>query len=174
VIRRRLGIATVAFIVVGAPALNAQEERVTDLVPRVVDLVARTSRFGATTTESARRVEIVVAADVLFRFDSWDLTPRARRTLQDAAEQIESKAIGFVRIEGHTDSKGMDFYNIVLSRRRATAVRHALDGLLRPRISFRTFAYGERRPIAPNTKRDGSDNPKGRAKNRRVVIKFRK
>jgi hypothetical protein len=99
VIRRRLGIATVAFIVVGAPALNAQEERVTDLVPRVVDLVARTSRFGATTTESARRVEIVVAADVLFRFDSWDLTPRARRTLQDAAEQIESKAIGFVRIE---------------------------------------------------------------------------
>lgn len=30
--------------------------------------------------------------------------------------------------------------------------------------------FGERDPVAPNTKRDGSDSPAGRRLNRRVVV----
>ena len=30
--------------------------------------------------------------------------------------------------------------------------------------------YGESRPIAPNTNEDGSDNPEGRARNRRTEL----
>ena len=33
-----------------------------------------------------------------------------------------------------------------------------------------TSGYGESRPVAPNTNPDGSDNPEGRQKNRRVEI----
>jgi outer membrane protein OmpA-like peptidoglycan-associated protein len=30
--------------------------------------------------------------------------------------------------------------------------------------------WGERKPVAPNTKLDGSDDPQGRQKNRRVEV----
>lgn len=172
--RTRVCIATLAFVVLAPSSLGAQEDPDRDLVPRVVSLVARTSRFGALTSESARKVEIVASADAIFRFGTRNFTPRARRTLADAAEQIQSKAVGLVRIEGHTDAKGLDAYNETLSGRRATAVKLALAGLLPRGISMRTFAYGARRPIAPNTKPNGTDNPKGRAENRRIVIEFRK
>ena len=33
--------------------------------------------------------------------------------------------------------------------------------------------YGETRPVAPNTHPDGSDDPAGRRRNRRVVVGVR-
>ena len=39
-------------------------------------------------------------------------------------------------------------------------------------VQFQTKGYGESKPVAHNTKPDGSDNPEGRAKNRRVEIKI--
>ena len=33
-----------------------------------------------------------------------------------------------------------------------------------------TIGLGETQPVAPNEKEDGSDNPEGRAQNRRVEI----
>ncbi|PYR56047.1 MAG: hypothetical protein DMF85_17785 [Acidobacteria bacterium] len=35
---------------------------------------------------------------------------------------------------------------------------------------MRTKGWGKAKPIAPNTKPDGSDDPDGRAKNRRVEV----
>jgi len=48
--------------------------------------------------------------------------------------------------------------------------------LVFPKPASRLFAagYGKQRPIASNTKPDGSDDPQGRQKNRRVEIKFDK
>jgi outer membrane protein OmpA-like peptidoglycan-associated protein len=37
-------------------------------------------------------------------------------------------------------------------------------------VSFTTAGFGARNPVAPNTKPDGSDDPDGRQKNRRVEI----
>jgi outer membrane protein OmpA-like peptidoglycan-associated protein len=34
----------------------------------------------------------------------------------------------------------------------------------------KTSGFGKKRPIAPNTKPDGSDDPEGRQKNRRVDV----
>jgi outer membrane protein OmpA-like peptidoglycan-associated protein len=41
-------------------------------------------------------------------------------------------------------------------------------------ISFSTKGYGADNPVASNTKPDGSDDPEGRQKNRRVEIVMRK
>ncbi|MBW1660432.1 MAG: OmpA family protein, partial [Deltaproteobacteria bacterium] len=73
--------------------------------------------------------------------------------------------------EGHTDSKGSEEYNLALSQRRADSVKVWLieEGGLKG-ITIITKGYGESKPVAPNTKPDGSDNPEGRAKNRRVEI----
>jgi outer membrane protein OmpA-like peptidoglycan-associated protein len=73
-------------------------------------------------------------------------------------------------IEGHTDGKGGDGYNQVLSERRAMSVRTSLTarGLPAERLNIR--GYGKTRPVAENERSDGSDNPEGRQKNRRVEV----
>ncbi|GAA3264511.1 OmpA family protein [Sphingomonas yabuuchiae] len=78
---------------------------------------------------------------------------------------------GPITIWGHSDSSGSDASNLIASRKRAEAARDYLvkKGVAAERITV--IALGEARPIAPNRKLDGSDDPKGRDKNRRVEIK---
>ena len=73
-------------------------------------------------------------------------------------------------MEGYTDSKGSKAFNMQLSQERANAVKAWLvkDGNVPANITARGF--GEQNPVAPNTNADGSDNPAGRALNRRVSI----
>ena len=81
------------------------------------------------------------------------------------------QAGGGVALRGHSDSRGTDGDNRVASRRRAERVRDYLveKGVAAERITL--VALGETRPIAPNAKEDGSDDPEGRAKNRRVEVR---
>jgi outer membrane protein OmpA-like peptidoglycan-associated protein len=71
-----------------------------------------------------------------------------------------------VRVEGHTDNKGTDAYNMDLSNRRATAVKNLLvqRGIADSRIE--AVGYGETLPVATN------DTEAGRQRNRRVEIKI--
>jgi outer membrane protein OmpA-like peptidoglycan-associated protein len=149
-----------------------------DVVPRVVDLVVRTGRIAggkdtATISESPGTTEVALAADVLFAFDSAQLSAAARAELTDTAKRIRERAKGPVRVEGHTDSVGSQGYNLRLSQRRAQAVRDALAGLLTDRpTQYSVRGFGASRPVAVNTNPDGTDNPAGRAKNRRVSVVF--
>lgn len=144
--------------------------------PRILDLVARIEGLGSRLTETPDQVEMQLSADVLFRFDEARLSPRARDTLEDAAQQISQKAEGVVRVDGYTDAKGSNAYNVALSRRRARAVERELRRLVGSgsEIQFRAKGFGEAHPVAPNIKSDGSDNPAGRRKNRRVEVVFDK
>ncbi|MEK9211530.1 OmpA family protein [Sphingomonas sp. 2378] len=78
---------------------------------------------------------------------------------------------GPITIWGHSDSTGSDAANLLASRHRAEAARDYLvkKGVAADRITV--VALGESRPVAPNRKLDGSDDPEGRDKNRRVEIK---
>jgi OmpA-OmpF porin, OOP family len=122
--------------------------------------------------ERGGNVTLSVSSDVLFEFDRARLTPVARQTVQRIAERIGS-ARGPVQVEGHTDSLGSEAYNLRLSRRRAATVTAALRDDLPGGIAIRARGFGESRPVAPNTI-SGEDNPEGRAKNRRVTIRFRR
>jgi outer membrane protein OmpA-like peptidoglycan-associated protein len=121
--------------------------------------------------ETATQVRIDLAADVLFDYDKSDILPKAQQTLAQAAQLIREKAKGTVRIEGYTDAKGSDSYNQKLSERRAASVKSWFvgNGNLR-KVTFEAQGFGAKNPIAPNTKSDGSDDPAGRQKNRRVEI----
>ena len=144
--------------------------------PKILDLVFRVESVGGQVQdlkvkETGTEVRIDLAADVLFDFDKADIKAAASDTLKQVARVIREKAHGSVRIEGYTDAKGADAYNQGLSERRAESVKKWLveKGGLKD-IRFLTSGYGAKRPIAPNTKPDGSDDPEGRQKNRRVVI----
>lgn len=148
--------------------------KATDLqFPQPTDLAARTTALQV--HESSSEIRIEMSADVLFDFDKATLSAKAQDSLEQAASIIREKAKGQVRIDGHTDSKGDERYNLRLSERRASAVKMWFvqkAGLADSR--FVTHGYGEQRPVVSNTKPDGSDDPDGRQKNRRVEIVFSK
>jgi len=110
-------------------------------------------------------------ADVLFPFGEDRVTAAGRAVLADTAKTVRRPAVRCIRIVGHTDAVGPALYNLGLSRRRAAAVANELRRILRGRAPrMRATGRGEAAPLAPNIHPDGSDHPKGRARNRRVVI----
>lgn len=121
--------------------------------------------------ETAREVLIELSADVLFDFDKADIKASAVTSLKRAATQIRESARGDVRVEGHTDSKGSNEYNQTLSEQRADAVRNwfvSESGIAD--LQFVARGFGETRPVVPNEKGGGEDDPLGRQRNRRVEI----
>jgi len=141
-----------------------------DLKFTVIDLGGKTEDLQV--KETATEIRIELAADVLFDFDKSTIKPEAASALHTVAEIIKDKGKGrSVRIDGHTDSKGGDAYNQKLSERRAASVKQWLvekEGL--NTIKMSTQGFGAKRPVAPSAKPDGSDDPDGRQKNRRVEI----
>jgi outer membrane protein OmpA-like peptidoglycan-associated protein len=152
-----------------AGAQDQQKFKILDLVFRVEGVGGQVQDLQVKETDTEVRIDL--AADVLFDFDKADIRAAASDALKKVSRVIREKARGSVRIEGHTDAKGTEAYNQGLSERRAESVKKWLvekEGL--KDIRFLTSGYGAKRPVAPNTKPDGSDDPEGRQKNRRVVI----
>ena len=151
-----------------------------DLVSEVQSLETAESGLelqetGLQVKESVTEIRIQVASDILFDFDSANLRPEAKQALHKAAEIIRKYPGASVRVESNTDAKGSDSYNRKLSERRAESVRlwlMANEGLRD--TDFKTVAHGESQPVAANVKPDGSDDPEGRKKNRRVEIVIEK
>jgi len=118
-----------------------------------------------------QEIHIELSADVLFDFDQAAIRRDAAAALAKAAVILRAHPGSRVRVEGHTDNKGSHAYNLQLSQRRAQAVvtwlreREGLSG-----AAFAVQGFAETRPVAPNAKPDGSDNPPGRQRNRRVEI----
>jgi outer membrane protein OmpA-like peptidoglycan-associated protein len=127
---------------------------------------------GVEVHQDANHTVYNLQSDILFDFDRADLRPGATRTLRQVADSLKRRHAGAVLlIEGHTDSKGSDEYNLKLSLRRAETVRRwlAQQGKI-PADRLQVRGYGETRPVAPNARPDGSDDPQGRQRNRRVEI----
>jgi outer membrane protein OmpA-like peptidoglycan-associated protein len=174
--------AAVALIVVTANPSRAQQTtdvtgRQLDLVFPIKDLKFTVEDLGGKTQdlqvkETATEIRIELAADVLFDFDKATIKPEAAAALHTVGEIIKDKGKGRnVRIDGHTDGKGSATYNQKLSERRAESVEQWLaqkEGL--GQVKMTTQGFGMTKPVAPNTKPDGSDDPEGRQKNPRVEI----
>ena len=114
--------------------------------------------------------KISLSGDYFFAYDKSDLLPAARESLTKIYTLIEEYEATALMIVGHTDAHGSDEYNQTLSVKRANSTRQwFIDAGLQSSI-IQTQGRGEREPTAPNTLEDGSDNPDGRAKNRRVDL----
>ena len=124
-----------------------------------------------TVQDSSKELRLYLAADVLFDFDKASIRPDATATLHQVAAIVLAKRQGIVRVEGYTDSKGGDAYNMRLSEQRAAAVKAWLvtkEGL--DAATFSTRGFGSANPVVPNAKPDDSDDPVGRQRNRRVEM----
>ena len=174
----RLGLVWLlaGMMLVAATVAGGQEPRLTSVSGNWEPLVGgwhpiAGSASQITWTETKAGVTADLPSAVLFDFDSAALRPEAKGMLDELARGIKSRAPRLLQIEGHTDAKGSDAYNQNLSERRAQAVLNYLaerGGLDRQLMQAKGF--GESRPIAPNAKPDGSDDPEGRQRNRRVEV----
>jgi outer membrane protein OmpA-like peptidoglycan-associated protein len=128
------------------------------------ELRRRLDQTGVRIQRNGDRIELVMPGHVTFDTGAANIRPRFRRVLDDVAIVLEEYEKTYVRVEGHTDSRGSSSYNQELSAERVRSVAGYLGGrgILDERFILR--AYGESQPIASNA------SAAGRQQNRRVEI----
>ena len=108
--------------------------------------------------------EIVILDKVYFDYDK-DTIKQVSHAVLDAVVTVmkEYPSIQLIEVQGHTDSRGSDAYNLDLSSRRAAQVREYLiaHGIEASRLTSK--GYGETQPIIPNAQTEDEH-----ARNRRV------
>ena len=114
----------------------------------------------------------IVLKNIFFDFDKATLRSASNVELKKLFTFLNKYPEMIVEISGHTDSKGSDDYNLILSDKRAKAV---VDYLIKKGIhkdQMVAKGYGELQPSVNNTNPDGTDNPENRQLNRRVELKI--
>lgn len=111
--------------------------------------------------------------NINFGLDSFNINPIAARELDKLVDLLnDNPDITKMELSSHTDSIASADYNQQLSQRRAQSTVDYLvkKGIARSRLVAR--GYGESKPVARNTNPDGTDNPEGRARNRRTEFRI--
>jgi outer membrane protein OmpA-like peptidoglycan-associated protein len=100
-----------------------------------------------------------------FKTASAELTTDSYTALMSIVNFLKQYPFLKYEIQGHTDSRGNDDYNLLLSAARAASVRYYLVNQGIPDTTVIAIGYGKTRPIATN------NTAQGRALNRRVEFK---
>jgi outer membrane protein OmpA-like peptidoglycan-associated protein len=107
-------------------------------------------------------IVVEFSSAVLFGFDKSDLSTEAAVNLDKLVRVLNAYPETNIEVQGHTDSKGTEAYNLTLSEKRAKTVTDYLasNGIAASRMTIKGF--GETAPKYDN------DTEEGRAQNRRV------
>ncbi|GGI67847.1 hypothetical protein GCM10007978_01840 [Shewanella hanedai] len=110
-----------------------------------------------------------VALDgLLFKFDSDQILPEAKSVVEVVATYLKSHPKQSFYVIGHTDDKGKQSYNQILSDKRAKAVVKLLVSEYQvPKTQLTPKGIGEYSPVANNS------NEAGQKLNRRVELVLR-
>jgi peptidoglycan-associated lipoprotein len=84
--------------------------------------------------------------DVLFDYDKADIRADETQKIKQLAEYMKQNDGLVLRLDGHTDPRGTDPYNMRLSQQRVDAVKKALIDAGVPADRIRIAAFGERQP----------------------------
>ena len=106
--------------------------------------------------------EEFINEDIHFDFDRSYIRQSAQEILREKAEYMRKHPEVSVLIEGHTDERGTDEYNLALGERRAESAKQYLVKLGISGTRLETISYGEERPVDPG------HNEEAWAKNRRA------
>ncbi|MCT7973715.1 OmpA family protein [Laspinema olomoucense] len=157
------------------PTVGTTEEDPTDSTRVLVETVLPTpTEVEQTLTElnaetTIEGIKFNLSDNILFEFDKYHVRAAAKPTLEKVNQVLTHFKDAQILIHGHTDSKGTDEYNRELSQKRAAAVKYYfVNNFQAEPTRIQTKGLGKSQPIAPNTNPNGSDNPQGREKNRRV------
>lgn len=165
------------------PSLFPSYDPVNEVVDKSYMRSLLMANQGAGTSTAARtRVEVPDAPTagskkistlrmyIPFNTGSANFAPLAGAQLNKLRQQLVIAGNTTVEVHGHTDNVGSPESNMILSERRAFAVKNWLEKkfpLNFPQGRIQVFAKGQTNPLAPN------DSPQNKARNRRVEIVIR-
>ena len=117
---------------------------------------------GAKVERVEEGIKVEFNERILFAFSKSDIGDSAKVNLNKLVSALNKYPNTNIEVQGHTDSRGTDEYNMGLSVRRATTVANYLiaNGIAAGRVT--TKGFGESAPAYSN------DTPEGMAQNRRV------
>jgi outer membrane protein OmpA-like peptidoglycan-associated protein len=159
--RKREATAALASAEQSAQQAAASEARAEQLRAEAMLLQDQIRELEARPTP---RGLVLTLGDVLFDTAEAELKAGAERSLDELVTFLEEYPERNVVIEGFTDSRGSDEYNLGLSERRARAVEAALMSAGIDRSRLRAEGFGEAYPVASN------EAAAGQQLNRRVEI----
>ena len=145
---KRVGIARWAAVTVGllSFALAGCQSTGTSESDSSAQTGSEFDQGAGDTRDSASRKPVALET-VYFDFDRYAIRADAGSALQKNAAVIEENASwGTITVEGNTDERGSEEYNLALGERRANAVKRYLVDLGVPSGRLRTVSFGELRP----------------------------
>jgi outer membrane protein OmpA-like peptidoglycan-associated protein len=161
-------------------SVEQNQKEISNLQAKDKELEAQIAQLSETANDALKRAteagklakgkfvyEIVLTDnDVQFGFDKYTLSDEGKAALDAFAAKVKQKNAGvYIEIQGHTDNIGSEQYNLKLGYKRAEKVMRYLNqeqGF--PLHRMNVTSYGEYKPIADNSTREG------RAQNRRVAL----
>jgi len=120
--------------------------------------------LAALQAKQTDRGAVITLGNILFEYNKSALLPGGFLAIDKLSEFLKKYPTRNLIIEGHTDSRGSDRYNLGLSLQRATSVLNALleRGITNDRMT--TKGHGKQYPVA------GNETEAGRQQNRRVEV----
>lgn len=147
------------------PTVETVPKSVVETVPKAVVKAVPAPVVLPKLASNACRTNLdsyIVNQRILFATNLAEIRPDGRKVLDAVATLLRDCPSVRVEIAGHADARGTDAYNLVLSQRRADAVRDALADRNVGDDRLLANGYGETQPIADNSTAEGL------ARNRRI------
>lgn len=103
---------------------------------------------------------------IYFDFDKSEIRSEFASVLDAHASFLRARTNVSVTIEGHTDARGTQEYNVALGERRGQSVQKYLENLGVAAGQVSVVSYGEEKPV------DAGNTEDAFAKNRRAVLVY--
>lgn len=103
---------------------------------------------GATVERIGEGIKITFDSGLMFGFDSYKLSSNTTGNLNNLAGTLNKYEDTDILIEGHTDQKGSEEYNMELSKQRSKSVADYLEKLNVKSSRITTQGYGELQPVS--------------------------
>lgn len=116
--------------------------------------------------------EIRVMHNMYYALNSAEILDTSKASLDEMVQMLKDNPTVTIEISGHTDNSGTRAHNLKLSQQRAENVVAYLISKGIDAGRLKAIGYGQTQPVASDTNPDGSDNPAGRAQNRRTEFKI--
>lgn len=132
--------------------------------------VLSSTSSSSSATDIKIKVDTLYVTDILFEFNQATLNSKEAEKIDRFVQTLKKYKILRIELVGFTDCVGTKDYNLKLSEKRALIVMNLFikNGIPKEILTFK--GMGDSISAAKNKNTDGSDNPDGRAYNRRVEI----
>ena len=148
--RMATGIAAlglVALVVAGCSGKSPEEEAGTGIGSSEFDTGMGRNGRGSEGGEVGEPERVRELATVYFDYDSADIRSDARTTLRSNAQAMQNHSEWrTIVVEGHSDERGSEEYNLALGERRANATKDYLADLGVPSSRMQVVSFGESAP----------------------------